>query len=103
MIRCYCDVVLLMIRRPPRSTRTYTLFPYTALFRSIMGGYWNRPDADAKVFVTDAEGTRWLRTGDVGTIDDEGFIRIVDRLKDMIAVGGFKVFDRKSTRLNSSH
>src|SRR3546814_8635347 len=86
----------------------------------IMRGYWNRPDADAKVFVTDAEGTRWLRTGDVGTIDDEGFIRIVDRLKDMIAVGGFKVFpsqieavlyrhpavkeaDRKSTRLNSSH
>src|SRR3546814_2179302 len=58
----------------------------------IMRGYWNRPNADAKVFVTDAEGTRWLRTGDVGTIDDEGFIRIVDRLKDMIAVGGFKVF-----------
>ncbi len=58
----------------------------------IMQGYWNRPDADAKVFVTDAEGTRWLRTGDVGTIDEDGFIRIVDRLKDMIAVGGFKVF-----------
>ncbi|RIA37803.1 long-chain acyl-CoA synthetase [Hephaestia caeni] len=58
----------------------------------IMRGYWNRPDADAKVFVTDAEGTRWLRTGDVGTIDEDGFIRIVDRLKDMIAVGGFKVF-----------
>ncbi|HVI99145.1 MAG TPA: AMP-binding protein [Sphingomonas sp.] len=58
----------------------------------IMQGYWNRRDADAKVFVTDAEGTRWLRTGDVGTIDDDGFIRIVDRLKDMIAVGGFKVF-----------
>jgi long-chain acyl-CoA synthetase len=58
----------------------------------IMKGYWNRPDADAKVFVTDAEGRRWLRTGDVGTIDGDGFIRIVDRLKDMIAVGGFKVF-----------
>jgi long-chain acyl-CoA synthetase len=58
----------------------------------IMKGYWNRPDADAKVFVGDAEGRRWLRTGDVGTIDEDGFIRIVDRLKDMIAVGGFKVF-----------
>ena len=58
----------------------------------IMKGYWNRPDADARVFVTDADGTRWLRTGDVGTIDGDGFIRIVDRLKDMIAVGGFKVF-----------
>ena len=37
-------------------------------------------------------GDTWLRTGDVGTIDANGFIRIVDRLKDMIAVGGFKVF-----------
>ncbi|WP_213982048.1 long-chain fatty acid--CoA ligase [Sphingomonas sp. dw_22] len=58
----------------------------------IMKGYWNRPDADATIFVVDAEGTRWLRTGDVGTIDEDGYIRIVDRLKDMIAVGGFKVF-----------
>jgi long-chain acyl-CoA synthetase len=58
----------------------------------IMKGYWNRPDADAEVFVTDAEGAKWLRTGDVGAIDADGFIKIVDRLKDMIAVGGFKVF-----------
>ena len=58
----------------------------------IMMGYWNRPDADEQVFVTDAEGTRWLRTGDVGVIDADGFVQIVDRLKDMIAVGGFKVF-----------
>ncbi len=58
----------------------------------IMKGYWNRPEADAAVFVDDEGGTRWLRTGDVGLIDEDGFIRIVDRLKDMIAVGGFKVF-----------
>jgi long-chain acyl-CoA synthetase len=54
----------------------------------IMKGYWNRPDTDARTFVDD----HWLRTGDVGTIDEDGYIRIVDRLKDMIAVGGFKVF-----------
>ena len=53
----------------------------------VMCGYWNRPDADAEVFL----GT-YLRTGDVAMIDDDGFIHIVDRLKDMIAVGGFKVF-----------
>jgi long-chain acyl-CoA synthetase len=58
----------------------------------IMKGYWNRPDADEDVFIIDADGTKWLRTGDVGQIDEDGFIRIVDRLKDMIAVGGFKVF-----------
>lgn len=58
----------------------------------VMQGYWNRPDADAEVFVIDAAGTRWLRTGDIGTIDANGFIHIVDRLKDMIAVSGFKVF-----------
>ena len=58
----------------------------------IMRGYWNRSDADVDTFVTDAEGTRWLRTGDVGTIDADGFVRVVDRLKDMIAVSGYKVF-----------
>ena len=57
----------------------------------IMKGYWNRADADAGVFVTTPEG-KWLRTGDVGTIDADGFVKIVDRLKDMIAVSGFKVF-----------
>jgi len=57
----------------------------------IMKGYWNRPDADAEVFVPDVGGP-WLRTGDVGTIDADGFIHVVDRLKDMIAVSGFKVF-----------
>ncbi len=54
----------------------------------IMRGYWNRPDADQDSFTADG----WLRTGDVATIDADGYIRIVDRLKDMIAVGGFKVY-----------
>jgi long-chain acyl-CoA synthetase len=53
----------------------------------VMCGYWGRPEADAEVFVDG-----YLRTGDVATIDEDGFIFIVDRLKDMIAVGGFKVF-----------
>ena len=53
----------------------------------VMRGYWNRPDADAEVFIG-----KFLRTGDVGVIDEDGYIRIVDRIKDMISVGGFKVF-----------
>ena len=57
----------------------------------VMQGYWQRPDAAASAFATRPDG-RWLRTGDVATIDAAGYIAIVDRIKDMIAVGGFKVF-----------
>jgi long-chain acyl-CoA synthetase len=52
-----------------------------------MKGYWGQSEADADTFIDGA-----VRTGDVATIDAEGYIKIVDRLKDMIAVGGFKVF-----------
>ncbi|WP_285712440.1 AMP-binding protein [Erythrobacter oryzae] len=57
----------------------------------VMRGYWNRPETDADTFVEIA-GKRYLRTGDVARVDAEGFLEIVDRIKDMIAVGGFKVF-----------
>lgn len=60
----------------------------------IMAGYWNRPETDDSTFCYDSAGQKWLRTGDVGQIDEDGFIKIVDRLKDMIAVGGFKVFPK---------
>src|SRR3546814_20590481 len=53
-----------------------------------MQGYWNRPDADKDSFTDDG----WLRTGDVAVVEAGGYLRIVDRLKDMIAVGGFKVY-----------
>ena len=55
----------------------------------VMQGYWNQPEnvPDEGVFVDG-----FLRTGDVAVIDEDGYIKIVDRLKDMIAVGGFKVF-----------
>lgn len=50
---------------------------------SIFRGYWNRPDANAETFDGD-----WLKTGDVAYIDDEGFVFIVDRIKDMVIRGG---------------
>lgn len=53
----------------------------------VMQGYWNKPDQNDEVFVDG-----FLRTGDVAQIDEDGYIKIVDRIKDMIAVGGFKVF-----------
>ena len=51
---------------------------------SVFGGYWNRPDTNAQAFV-DGD---WFRTGDVATFDDEGFLYIVDRIKDLIIRGG---------------
>jgi long-chain acyl-CoA synthetase len=53
----------------------------------VMRGYWHNPESDKDVFVLG-----YVRTGDVGTIDADGYVTIVDRIKDMIAVGGFKVF-----------
>ncbi len=54
----------------------------------VMPGYWNRPDETEKVFTRDG----WLRTGDMGFMDERGYFRITDRKKDMIVVSGFKVF-----------
>ncbi|WP_394757528.1 AMP-binding protein [Rhodoferax sp.] len=54
----------------------------------VMTGYWNRPDETAKVFTADG----WLRTGDMGFMDERGYFKITDRKKDMIIVSGFKVF-----------
>ncbi len=50
---------------------------------SVIRGYWNRPDANAETFVDG-----WLRTGDVAYLDDDGFLYIVDRIKDLVIRGG---------------
>ena len=54
----------------------------------VMAGYWNKPDANRQAFTRDG----YFRTGDVGVIDDRGFLKIVDRKKDMILVSGFNVY-----------
>ena len=53
-----------------------------------MPGYWQRPDETAKVMTRDG----FFRTGDIGVMDAQGRVKIVDRKKDMISVSGFKVF-----------
>jgi len=56
----------------------------------VMKGYWKRPDETANQFVGD-----FLRTGDVGIMDEEGFIFIVDRIKDLIICSGYNVYPRR--------
>ena len=54
----------------------------------VMKGYWQKPDANAAAFTADG----YFRTGDIGAFDERGFLRIVDRKKDMIIVSGFNVY-----------
>jgi long-chain acyl-CoA synthetase len=54
----------------------------------VMKGYWQKPDANAAAFTADG----YFRTGDIGVFDKKGFLRIVDRKKDMIIVSGFNVY-----------
>jgi long-chain acyl-CoA synthetase len=54
----------------------------------VMAAYWGRPDETRMTITPDG----WLQTGDLGLIDPEGFVRLIDRKKDMIIVSGFKVF-----------
>jgi long-chain acyl-CoA synthetase len=64
----------------------------------VMKGYWNMPEETANVF---QDG--WLKTGDVGHLDAEGYVTITDRKKDMIVVSGFKVFPNEIESVAASH
>lgn len=65
----------------------------------VMKGYWQRPEATAEVL--DEEG--WLRTGDIAVIDQDGFVSIVDRKKDLIIVSGFNVYPNEIEEVVMAH
>lgn len=65
----------------------------------VMAGYWNRPDETAKVLGPDG----FLKTGDVGIMDENGYFRIVDRKKDMILVSGFNVYPNEVEAVVAMH
>ncbi|MBN3855139.1 AMP-binding protein [Paraburkholderia sp. Ac-20340] len=65
----------------------------------VMRGYWNRPDETACVFVDDG----WLATGDIGIMDARGYIRLIDRKKDMILVSGFNVYPNEIEDVIAQH
>jgi long-chain acyl-CoA synthetase len=65
----------------------------------VMAGYWNRPDETAKVMFADG----FLRSGDIGVMDERGYIKIVDRKKDMILVSGFNVYPNEVEDVVARH
>ena len=65
----------------------------------VMAGYWNRPDETAKVMTADG----FLRSGDIGIMDTRGYVRIVDRKKDMILVSGFNVYPNEIEQVVNLH
>ena len=65
----------------------------------VMAGYWNRPDETAKVMTDDG----YFKSGDVGVMDNRGYVRIVDRKKDMILVSGFNVYPNEIEQVVNMH
>ena len=65
----------------------------------VMAGYWNQPDETAKVMTPDG----YFKSGDVGIMDERGYVRIVDRKKDMILVSGFNVYPNEIEQVVSLH
>ncbi len=70
----------------------------------VMAGYWNRPDDSEQTLRRDETGRVWLHTGDIATMDADGYFRIVDRKKDVIvAAGGLKVYPNEIENVLSTH
>lgn len=65
----------------------------------VMKGYWQQPDETTKILAADG----WLKTGDVAQIDGDGFVKIVDRKKDMILVSGFNVYPNEVEDVIATH
>ena len=69
----------------------------------VMTGYLNQPQKTAETFWTDKDGQRWVRTGDVGRFDQDGFLTLMDRKKDMIISGGFNIYPSDIEAIASQH
>lgn len=71
--------------------------------RIVMPEYFGRPEATTDALYVDAQGVHWLRTGDIGYLDDEGFLYIVDRKKDMILSGGQNIYPQDIEAVIAAH
>lgn len=67
--------------------------------RNVVRGYWNRPEDSAAL----VDGDGWLRTGDAGHLDEDGFLHITDRIKDMLITGGENVYPAEVEKVLAAH
>jgi long-chain acyl-CoA synthetase len=66
---------------------------------NVMPGYWKKPEENAKVFTKDG----WLKTGDIGVVNEDGTLKIIERIKDIIIVGGFNVYPNEVEEVLLQH
>lgn len=66
---------------------------------NVIGGYYERPEADAEAFTADG----WFRTGDLGELDDNGYLQLVGRSKELIITGGYNVYPREVEEVLGTH
>jgi long-chain acyl-CoA synthetase len=68
-----------------------------------MSEYYNRPEQTAEIIWRDSQGRSFIRSGDIGRMDEDGFLYILDRKKDMILSGGFNVFPTDIEEIVGKH
>lgn len=69
----------------------------------LMSGYWNNPEETARALRSHGEGGPWLHTGDLGYLDEDGYLFIIDRLKDLMKPGGYQAWPREVEEAIASH
>jgi long-chain acyl-CoA synthetase len=69
----------------------------------LMQGYWEQPEETAAAFTSDDAGRHWLRTGDVGYLDEDGYLFLTDRKKELIKVSGYQVWPREVEEAVAAH
>lgn len=98
-----CEVRIVDADDPTRALAAGEVGEILLTGPQIMRGYWGAPELTEEILHTHADGRTWLHTADLGYLDDDGYLFIVDRKKDLIKMGGMQVWPREIEECLSSH